>query len=147
MPNSTTSPADLISSLDLEPHPEGGWYRETWRAESAPGERASATAIHFLLEGHQRSHWHRVDAAELWLWHAGHPLTLSIAESENGPVSAVTLGNDVLSGQSPQVLVPCGTWQAASPQGGWVLVSCVVSPGFEFSGFELAPAGWEPIAG
>ncbi len=147
MPGSTTSPADLISALDLEPHPEGGWYRETWRAEAAPGNRASATAIHFLLEGHQRSHWHRVDAAELWLWHAGHPLTLSMASDENGPVTKATLGGDVLAGQSPQVLIPPGTWQAASPQDGWVLVSCVVSPGFEFSGFELAPEGWEPRGG
>lgn len=138
------SAADLIAALSLEPHPEGGWYRETWRAEAAPGERASATAIHFLLEAHQRSHWHRVDAAELWLWHAGWPLTLSMTQGDSGPVSTITLGGDVLAGQSPQVLVPPGWWQAASPKGGWVLVSCVVSPGFEFSGFELASQEWGP---
>jgi predicted cupin superfamily sugar epimerase len=142
-----TSTADLIAALSLEPHPEGGWYRETWRAEAAPGERASATAIHFLLEEDQRSHWHRVDAAELWLWHAGHPLTLSMAQNDAGPASAITLGGDVLTGQAPQAIVPAGWWQAASPQGGWVLVSCVVSPGFAFSGFELAPEGWAPGQG
>jgi predicted cupin superfamily sugar epimerase len=137
-------PASLIAALALEPHPEGGWYRETWRTEAAPGDRASATAIHFLLEAHQRSHWHRVDAAELWLWHAGSALTLSQSPNEDGPAMTATLGADVLSGQAPQVLVSPGWWQAASPQGGWVLVSCVVSPGFDFSGFELAPDGWQP---
>lgn len=138
--------AAIIDRLGLRPHPEGGWYRETWRAGAAPGARASATAIHFLLEAHQSSHWHRVDAAELWLWHAGDPLTLSIAPSEAGPVRRVTLGPDVLTGEEPQVLVPPRHWQAAEPRGGWALVSCVVSPGFDFAGFELAPAGWRPGA-
>jgi predicted cupin superfamily sugar epimerase len=136
--------AAIIDRLGLEPHPEGGWFRETWRADAAPGERASATAIHFLLEEGQRSHWHRVDAAELWLWHAGSALALSMAPGDAGPASASTLGPDVLAGQHPQVLVPAGHWQAAEPLGGWVLVSCVVSPGFEYSGFELAPEGWSP---
>ena len=134
----------IIARLDLEPHPEGGWFRETWRAEAAPGQRASATAIHFLLEEGQRSHWHRVDAAELWLWHAGGPLALSISPSRDGPTATSTLGPDVLAGHEPQLLVPAGCWQAAEPLVGWVLVSCVVSPGFEFSGFELAPEGWTP---
>lgn len=134
----------IIDRLGLRPHPEGGWYRETWRAEAAPGERASATAIHFLLEAGERSHWHRVDAAELWFWHGGGPLTLSIAPGDRGPVEAVTLGPDVLAGQAPQALVPTGYWQAAEPLGAWVLVSCVVSPGFDFGGFELAPDGWSP---
>ena len=106
--------------------------------------RASATAIHFLLEEGQRSHWHRVDAAELWLWHAGSALSLATSPDENGPVTTVTLGPDVLSGEHPQALVPTDHWQAAAPIGGWVLVSCVVSPGFEFSGFELAPKNWSP---
>jgi hypothetical protein len=136
--------AAIIARLGLQPHPEGGWYRETWRAEAKPGARASATAIHFLLEAHQRSHWHRVDAAELWLWHAGAALTLSIASGDAGPVHRVTLGPDVLAGDAPQALVPPGAWQAAEPRGGWALVSCVVSPGFEFAGFELAPPGWSP---
>jgi predicted cupin superfamily sugar epimerase len=136
--------AAIIAKLDLSPHPEGGWYRETWRADAPPGERASATAIHFLLEAHQRSHWHRVDAAELWLWHAGAPLMLAMAAAEAGPVRRVTLGADVLAGEQPQALVPPCHWQAAEPRGGWTLASCLVSPGFDFAGFELAAPGWAP---
>ena len=132
----------IIARLALQPHPEGGWYRETWRADALPGERASATAIHFLLEAHQRSHWHKVDAAELWFWHAGAPLALSI--SDGAATTRAVLGGDVLVGEAPQALVPPGHWQAAEPLDGWTLVSCVVSPAFEFSGFELAPEGWEP---
>lgn len=134
----------IIERLGLQPHPEGGWYRETWRAEAAPGERASATAIHFLLAAGDRSHWHRVDAAELWFWHAGGALTLSTAPGDDGPVEHLVLGPEVLAGEAPQALVPPGHWQAAEPLGDWVLVSCVVSPGFEFAGFELAPEGWSP---
>jgi uncharacterized protein len=141
---SSAMAAAIIAKLGLEPHPEGGWFRETWRAVAAPGERASASAIHFLLEQGQRSHWHRVDAAELWLWHAGAALNVSISPDETGPVQTARLGPDVVAGEQPQSLVPAGHWQAAEPTGGWVLVSCVVSPGFEFSGFELAPEGWSP---
>ena len=137
----------IIEHLELAPHPEGGWYRETWRADSAPGERASATGIFFLMEEGQSSHWHRVDAAELWLWHAGAPLSLSIAPGEQGPVNRFTLGPQLLEGHTMQALVPYGHWQAARPNGGWSLASCVVSPGFEFSGFDLAPPGWEPGKG
>ncbi|SLK05707.1 cupin domain-containing protein [Novosphingobium mathurense] len=144
MSDAGSAAGQIIARLGLEPHPEGGWYRETWRADAAPGTRACATAIHFLLEAGQRSHWHRVDAAELWLWHAGAPLTLEIATDQAGPVSRTVLGGDVLSGEAPQVLVPPGHWQAAAPIGGWTLVSCVVAPGFEFSGFELAPPDWSP---
>ncbi len=140
------SARDLIAALDLAPHPEGGWYRETWRAPSAPGERASATAIHFLLEAGQRSHWHTVDAAEIWLWHAGSPLALLTAPAEDGPVSRVTMGGDVLSGEAPQHVVAPGHWQAAESLGKWSLVSCVVSPGFDFAGFVLAPPDWTPTA-
>lgn len=136
----------LIERLELAPHPEGGWFRETWRAPARGGERASATSIHFLLEAGQRSHWHRVDAAEIWFWHAGAPLALFTAEANAGPIRRAALGGDVLAGQAPQLLVPAGHWQAAEPLGGWVLVSCVVSPGFEFSGFELAAEGWQPGA-
>jgi predicted cupin superfamily sugar epimerase len=136
--------AAIITRLGLQPHPEGGWYRETWRAEGAPGTRAGATAIYFLLEAHQRSHWHRVDAAELWLWHAGDPLTLSVASGEAGPLRRIRLGPSVLADEEPQALVPPGAWQAAEPCGGWTLVSCVVSPGFDFAGFELALPDWEP---
>jgi predicted cupin superfamily sugar epimerase len=134
----------LIERLALQPHPEGGWYRETWRAPAPEGERASATAILFLLESGQRSHWHRVDAAELWLWHAGSPLILGIAASEAGPVESTRLGGDVLAGEMPQRLVLPYHWQAAEADSGWALVSCVVSPGFDFAGFELAPPGWAP---
>ena len=122
------SAAQIIQTLGLQRHPEGGWYRETWRADAPPGERASATAIHFLLDLGERSHWHRVDAAELWFWHAGAPLTLSIAPDADGPIDAVTLGPDLLAGQAPQAIVPPGHWQAAEALGGWALVSCVVSP-------------------
>ncbi len=138
--------AKLIKALGLAPHPEGGWYRETWRegAGEAPGGRAHATAIYFLLEAGQRSHWHRVDAAELWLFHAGSPLRLNLAAGVKGPVETIALGPDVDGGERPQGLVPAGWWQSAEARDGWSLVSCVVAPGFDFSGFELAPAGWTP---
>jgi len=139
----------LIEALRLVPHPEGGWYRETWRAEAAEGERSSATAILFLLEAHQRSHWHRVDAAELWLWHAGDPLLLSLAAGNEGPVREVQLGPDILDGDCAQYVVAPDEWQAAAPlpgQAGYTLVSCVVTPGFEFAGFTLAPPNWRPVS-
>ncbi|NRD89813.1 cupin [Sphingopyxis sp. BSNA05] len=134
----------IIEQLGLQPHPEGGWYRETWRADAADGERASATAIYFLLEEGQSSHWHRVDATEVWLWHAGSPLALGTAEQDSGPVSTIRLGPDIIAGHAPQHRIPTGHWQAAQADQGWALVSCIVSPGFEFSGFELAPADWSP---
>lgn len=133
----------LIEAMALAPHPEGGWYRETWRAAAEPGQRAGGTAILFLLEEGQRSHWHKVDADEHWFWHAGAPLLLSIA-AEGEAVRDIVVGPDVVAGQIPQALVPAGQWQAAEPQGGWVLVSCTVTPGFEFAGFTLAEEGWAP---
>jgi uncharacterized protein len=141
-----SDPATLIATLGLAPHPEGGWYRETWRAPAADGERAAATAILFLLEAGQRSHWHRVDAAEIWLWHAGHPLALSTAAADAGPAMTIRLGPDIASGAMPQHVVPAGHWQAAEADRGWALVSCVVAPGFEFAGFTLAAQGWAPGA-
>ena len=135
--------AVLIAALGLAPHPEGGWYREMWRADAAPGERAGGTCIYFLLEAGQRSHWHRVDADELWLWHSGSPIELGIAQ-ENGAVRKFMLGGDVAAGYQPQCLVPATRWQAAEARQGWALMSCVVVPGFDFSGFELAPPGWAP---
>ena len=136
-----TDAAALIARLELTPHPEGGWYRETFR-QPAPGTgRGLATAILFRLEAGQRSRWHRVDAAELWLWHAGSPLALLVDDSER---REYLLGGDVLAGQVPQAIVPNGAWQSAEARHGWVLVSCVVTPAFEFAGFELAPEGWEP---
>jgi predicted cupin superfamily sugar epimerase len=136
----------IIEHLNLQPHPEGGWYRETWRAEAEPGHRAGATAIYFLLEAGQRSHWHQVDAAELWLWHAGAPLRLLIAPSGAGPVTGHLLGPSIAQAQEPQRLVPPHHWQATETIDGWTLVSCIVAPGFDFSGFTLAPEGWAPGA-
>ena len=134
----------LIATLGLVPHPEGGWYRETWRAEAAPGERATATAILFLLEADQRLHWHKVDATELWLFHAGSALKLETAATDAGPVRTARLGGDVLAGDQPQLRVEAGEWQSAEADRDWALVSCIVSPGFEFEGFTLAPPGWAP---
>ena len=139
----------LIETLRLTPHPEGGWYRETWRAPADEGERAAATAILFLLEDHQRSHWHRVDASEVWLWHAGDPLMLEVGDGEGGPIRQMRLGPDVIGGDLPQYVIAPGEWQAAAPLPGvwgYTLVSCVVAPAFGFEGFELAPEGWRPGA-
>lgn len=136
-----SDPAALIASLGLSPHPEGGWYRETFRQPAPGGGRGLSTAILFLLEDGQRSHWHTVDAAELWFWHAGNPLTLLI---HHGAPATHLLGPDVLAGHVPQALVPTGAWQAAEARHGWALVSCVVTPAFDFAGFNLAPPGWSP---
>lgn len=128
----------IIAKLGLQPHPEGGWYRETWRGPEVQG-RASGTAILFLLKAGERSRWHRVDADEIWLWHAGAPLVLSMGKST---AREHRLGPDVLDGDVVQAVVPAGWWQAARSTGDWSLVSCTVSPGFRFEGFELAPPGW-----
>lgn len=130
----------IIAHLGLSPHPEGGHYRQTWEGPQVAG-RASGTAILFLLNTGDRSHWHRVDADEIWLWHAGAPLTLRIG------TAVVALGPDVLDDQVVQAVVPAGIWQAAESRGSWTLVSCTVSPGFRFEGFELAPEGFEGPAG
>lgn len=133
------SAEDIIRKLELQPHPEGGWYRQTWAGPLVAG-RASGTAILFLLRAGERSHWHRVDADEIWLWHAGAPLVLALGVET---AEDVLLGPDVLADQVVQALVPAGWWQAARSTGGWTLVSCTVSPGFRFEGFELAPPGWD----
>lgn len=133
------SAREIIAKLGLQPHPEGGWYRQTWVGPVLEG-RASGTAILFLLQAGERSHWHRVDADEIWLWHAGAPLVLSLGETW---ARDLRLGPDVLGGEVVQALVPAGWWQAARSLGDWTLVSCTVSPGFRFEGFELAPPGWE----
>ncbi|UVF22211.1 cupin domain-containing protein (plasmid) [Microvirga terrae] len=139
-------PASLIKTLQLQPHPEGGWYRETWRAEAREGTRGSASAIYFLLEKGQSSHWHRVDAQEMWLWHAGHAISLSTAPADTGPVSSIRLGPGLLDGQMLQYLIQAGDWQAAQADTGWALMTCVVSPAFTFEGFSLAPEGWAPAS-
>lgn len=129
---------EIIALLGLERHPEGGWYKQTFLDERADGGRAHSTLIYFLLERGDRSHWHRVDSAEVWHWYAGAPLTLKIGKD------SLTLGNDLAAGQRPQGVVPRGAWQAAESQGEWTLVGCTVAPGFDFAHFELAPPGWEP---
>lgn len=137
------TPKDLIRELGLERHPEGGWYCETWRAETPDGARASGTAIYYLLEAGDVSHWHRVDAAEIWHFYAGGPLALTL--SPNGhDAESVVLGPEIAVGQRPQRLVPPGWWQTATSLGAWTLVGCTVSPGFEFEGFEMAPPDWRP---
>lgn len=134
---------EIIARLDLSPHPEGGWYRQTWASEARPGERPAGTCIAFLLREGERSHWHRVDAAEIWHFYAGAPLALSMSRTEAGPAEERVLGPDLLAGQSPQVVVPTGWWQAARSTSAWTLVGCTVSPGFRFEGFELAPPGFD----
>ena len=137
------SASDIIAQLDLKPHPEGGHYRETFRdsATDANG-RSHSTAIYFLLARGERSHWHRVDAVEVWHYHAGDPLTLRIADNQG--MRSVTLGPNISVGEAPQAIVPTRAWQAAESTGDWTLVGCTVAPGFEFSGFELAPKDWKP---
>lgn len=134
---------EIVRMLGMSPHPEGGWYVETFRADHGPGERSAATAIYFLLEADQVSAWHTVDACEIWLWQAGAPLALTISE-DGTEARAHRLGPDLRAGERPQAVVPAGAWQAAESLGGWTLVSCVVAPGFEFSGFKLAPPDWRP---
>ncbi len=136
---------DIIAHLNLAPHPEGGHYRQTWIAENEG--RPSGTAIYFLLKAGERSHWHRVDATEIWLWHAGAPLTLWISPDETGPAQTHLLSGDLTCG-FPQCIVPESHWQAAETTGRFTLVSCTVSPGFSFDGFTLAPADFDiPTAG
>jgi predicted cupin superfamily sugar epimerase len=136
--------ADVIRLLDLKPHPEGGHFRETFRdGRTIAGGRAASTAIYFLLARGERSHWHRVDAVEVWHWYAGAPLALEISPAP-GRIERVTLGIALASGQCPQAVVPAHDWQAAETLGDWTLCGCTVAPGFNFSGFELAPKNWSP---
>ncbi len=134
---------DIIAALKLQPHPEGGWFRETWRAEAADDKRASGTAIYYLLKAGECSHWHRVDAAEIWHYYAGAPLKLSISEDGKTKEDLI-LGPDLSKGEAPQLIAPPHCWQAAESCGAFTLVGCTVSPGFEFSGFEMAPENWTP---
>lgn len=135
--------ARIIEILDLKPHPEGGHFSETWRAPSEPGERSAGTAIYYLLQAGEVSHWHRVDAAEAWHWYAGAALELALSR-DGCEVTRHELSADLTGDARPQLVIPTGVWQSARSLGDWTLVGCTVSPGFEFSGFEMAPAGWQP---
>jgi uncharacterized protein len=136
---------EIIEALKLQPHPEGGWFVETFR-DSRGGERGHSTAIYFLLKAGERSHWHRVmDACEAWHHYAGAPLELGMWPGQ-GAVQWLRLGSDLAAGERPQAVVPAGWWQAAITTGAWTLVGCTVAPGFDFSAFELAEPGWEPPA-
>ncbi len=134
---------EIIDALGLQPHPEGGWYRETWRAAAEPGARAAGTAIYYLLDAGEFSHWHRVDAAEIWHFYAGAPLALTLSP-DGHDAEAHRLGSGLAAGQRPQIVVPAGWWQCATSLGAWTLVGCTVSPGFDFAGFEMAPPDWRP---
>jgi predicted cupin superfamily sugar epimerase len=144
------STEEVVRLLDLAPHPEGGFYRQTFRDPLlVGGERAASTAIYYLLPGGGVSAWHRVDAAEVWHFYAGAPLELKIA-AESAPTEVLRLGSELTAGERPQAVVPAGVWQSAKSLGrgpdGWTLVGCTVAPGFEFAGFELAPADFSPDA-
>jgi uncharacterized protein len=136
---------DIITALGMAPHPEGGWYVQTFR-DAPQGGRGYSTAIYYLLEAGQRSHWHRViDAAEVWHFYDGAPLELRLSPDGRACATQI-LGLDLAGGQRPQVIVPANHWQAARSLGAWTLVGCTVAPGFEFASFEMAPPGWEPKA-
>lgn len=130
---------EVVRHLALAPHPEGGYFRETFRDAAREDGRAASTAIYYLLRAGERSRWHRVrDAAEVWHWYSGAPLRLDIDGASH------RLGPDILAGEAPQAVVPAGSWQAAESLGDWTLVGCTVAPGFEFSSFEMAPPSWAP---
>lgn len=137
---------EVVRLLRLEPHPEGGFYRQTYRAATPAGGRAASTAIYYLLRAGDLSAWHRVDADEIWHLYAGDPLELKVS-ADGQAQTAHRLGLDLAAGERPQLVVPGGAWQSARSLGAWTLVGATVAPGFEFSRFELAPAGWEPGAG
>lgn len=137
------APKEIIATLGMQRHPEGGWYVETFR-DTEGGARGHSTAIYYLLEKGERSHWHRVrDAVEIWHHYAGGPLRLSIS-GDGQVINTQVLGNNLPAGERPQVLVPAGWWQCAEPLGDWSLVGCTVAPGFSFDAFEMAPPDWRP---
>ena len=142
MTDRLTAP-DVIRLLGLEPHPEGGHFRETFRDARQTDGRGVSTAIYFLLAHGERSHWHRIDAVEIWHWYAGAPLVLEIA-AETGRIERLTLGCDLAAAEHPQAIVPAHAWQAAQSLGDWTLCGCTVAPAFDFRAFELAPPGWSP---
>jgi predicted cupin superfamily sugar epimerase len=140
---SAPTAADIIARLELKPHPEGGHFRETFRdARLDNGGRSASTAIYFLLARGERSHWHRIDAVEVWHFYAGSPLTLQVADSDG--TRTIILGPDLAAGEVPQAIVPAQAWQAAESRGDWTLAGCTVAPGFDFAKFELAQKDWKP---
>jgi predicted cupin superfamily sugar epimerase len=135
---------EVIAALALQPHPEGGCFRETYRHADASEKRSAGTAIYYLLRAGEKSAWHRVtDADEIWHWYAGAPLALTIA-ADGGPGRIGILGPDIAKGERPQRIVPTNAWQSARSLGDWTLVGCTVTPAFEFASFEMAPEGWAP---
>ncbi|MAB82857.1 MAG: cupin [Phycisphaerae bacterium] len=146
MSPSTLPPAhEVIARLGLKPHPEGGFFRETWRDMTDDGSRGSGTAILFLLREGDRSRWHRIDSTEIWHFYEGAPLELSIAE-DGEAVQRWVLGPGLFEGESPQAIVPPDAWQSARSLGDWTLVGCTVSPAFDFDFFELADDDFDPAA-
>jgi len=140
----TLDARDIAARLEMQPHPEGGFYKEIWRDAPPGGGRGAGTAIYYLLGPGDVSAWHRVtDADEGWHWYGGGPLVLTLSP-DGHDASAHHLGPDLGAGQTPFLLVPRGVWQTAAPLGRWTLVGCTVCPAFEFAGFEMAPAGWRP---
>ncbi len=134
----------IIATLELVPHPEGGHFREVYRHVPEGGGRGASTAIYYLLRTGERSHWHRVlDADEAWHHYAGAPLALEVSTDGKG-IERQELGPDLAAGHRPFALVPAGAWQAAESLGPWSLVGCTVAPAFEFASFEMAPSGWRP---
>jgi len=129
----------IIKFLHLQPHPEGGWYKQTWKSEDTLSGRASGTSIYFLLKAGEISHWHKIDSVEIWHYYDGSPLILRIANEDNNEIATKILGPNLAKSQSPQILVNKNLWQSAETTGDYTLVGCTVSPGFEFSKFTLAP--------
>lgn len=132
------SAAEIVERLQMQPHPEGGYYTETFRDDAS-------TAIYYLLEAGDHSHWHRVHgSSEIWHHYAGGPLALTL--SSNGhDAEAHRLGKNIDAGEKPQLVVPAGWWQTAESLGHWTLVGCTVAPGFDFENFEMAPDDWRPM--
>ena len=140
-------PVDIAKKLNLEPHPEGGYYRRIYTHETKlDGERGLASSIYFLLEGGMQTRWHKTDGDELWLWHAGSPIALSMAADDAGPVNTLMLGANIFGDEHPQLLIAANHWQSAKVDGMWALVSCVVSPEFTFDAYTMADEGWTPSA-
>ena len=137
------TPEDIIAQLGLRPHPEGGYFVETFRDAKGVDGRAHSTAIYYLLRQGEHSHWHHIDAAEVWHWYGGAPLQLMLSD-DGMAIAEHRLGPAIDQNERPQLLVPAHVWQSARPLGDWTLVGCTVAPGFDFSTFELAPPGWQP---